>query len=236
MKALTLVLLAAAAGMTVPAWTRDAKYPPLSEYMMPREAEIALARSAAPPTVSDRATIKVLTGSGYEVAAPGDNGAVCLVMRGWSAIRFTPADGRTGAYDAGIRAPICFDPVAARTILPQEELRTNLGLQGVSPDAIANAVAMAYAEGKLPQMEGVQFGYMWSADQDVGADDAWHPHMMIYAPYYRNAQLGGHAPDSGLPSVVVDEGGPFALVVVAVPDRLAIKPQAAAPSAPGKHH
>src|SRR5258707_13376193 len=62
-----------------------AQYPPLSEYLMPRDAEIALARSAAPANISGRATIKVLTKSGYEVAHKGDNGFVCMVMRGWAA-------------------------------------------------------------------------------------------------------------------------------------------------------
>lgn len=231
MKAFTLMLSATLAGVSAPCWSGNAQYPPLEQYLMERDAEVALARSAAPATVSDRATIKVLTRSGYEVAHAGDNGSVCLVMRGWSAVRLVPADGRKGAYDATLRAPICFDPLASRTILPQEELRANLGLRGADPDAIANEVAMAYATGKLPAMEGVSFGYMWSADQDVGSDDAWHPHMMIYAPYYRNSMLGGHAPDSGLPSVVVDEGGPFALIVVAVDDKLAIRS-----SRSGKHH
>ena len=58
------------------------KYPPLSEYMMAPEAEVALARSAAPEKVSASATVKILTPSGYKVAAQGDNGFVCLVMRG----------------------------------------------------------------------------------------------------------------------------------------------------------
>ncbi len=66
-------------------WAQDAKYPPLSEYLMPPEAEMALARSAAPANISERATIKVLTASGYQVAREGDNAFVCVVMRGWSA-------------------------------------------------------------------------------------------------------------------------------------------------------
>ena len=49
---------------------------------MPRAAEVALARSAAPLHISERATIKVLTASGYEVVREGDNGFVCMVMRG----------------------------------------------------------------------------------------------------------------------------------------------------------
>jgi hypothetical protein len=64
---------------------QSAKYPPHSEYMMTPEAEIALARSAAPENVSAHATVKILTASGFKVAAQGDNGFVCIVMRGWGA-------------------------------------------------------------------------------------------------------------------------------------------------------
>ena len=60
---------------------QEMKYPPLSTYMMARDAEVALAKSAAPTSISDRATIKVFTKSGLEVAHQGDNGFVCLVMR-----------------------------------------------------------------------------------------------------------------------------------------------------------
>ncbi len=74
------------------------KYPPLSEYMMTPEAETALARSAAPENVSAHATVKVLTAAGYKVAAQGDNGFVCIVMRGWGAPTFTPAPFRDLVY------------------------------------------------------------------------------------------------------------------------------------------
>jgi hypothetical protein len=67
------------------AWAQKPAYPPLSQYMMARDAEIALARSAAPAGISNRATVKILTKSGYEVAREGDNGVVCMVMRGFSA-------------------------------------------------------------------------------------------------------------------------------------------------------
>src|SRR2546423_12469192 len=85
---------------------QEVKYPPLSAYMMPRDAEIALAKSAAPPDISGRATIKVLTSSGFEVADEGDNGFVCLVMRGFTgAPTFTPAALRAIAYDPSTAAP-----------------------------------------------------------------------------------------------------------------------------------
>ena len=66
----------------VSAHGQSLKYPPLSEYMMTPEAEVALARSAAPEAITGHATVKILTPSGYEVATEGDNGFVCLVMRG----------------------------------------------------------------------------------------------------------------------------------------------------------
>lgn len=210
---------------------KDPKYPPFDAYMMPKADEIAFARSAAPASISDRATIKVLTKSGYEVASKGDNGFVCIVMRGWSAIAFTQADSRKLAYDTSIQAPICFDPVGSRIILPAEEMRAQLGLQGMEPDAIPGELAMAYVLGKLPKIDGVSFAYMWSAGQNVGVDGKWHPHMMIYAPYYKSEMLGGFRPDSGLPAVAANDGTPFALVVVAVDDKLAVEPKM--PGKPG---
>jgi hypothetical protein len=115
---------------------QSARYPPLSEYMMTPEAEIALARSAAPENVSAHATVKILAASGFKVAAQGDNGFVCIVMRGWGAPTFTPAPFRDLVYYSKLRAPICFNPVASRTVLPLQELRTKLGMEGKTPDQI----------------------------------------------------------------------------------------------------
>src|SRR5262249_1799901 len=99
---------------------------------------------------SDRATIKVLTKSGYEVAQQGDNGSVCMVMRGFSAPTYSPVQFRNLVYDATVLAPICFTPAAVRTAMPYYELRTKLALQGKRPDEIAAGVEAAYAKGELP--------------------------------------------------------------------------------------
>ena len=160
------------------------KYPPLSEYMMARDAEIALAKSAAPDNISRHATIKVLTASGFQAVHNGDNGFVCMVMRGWSAPTYTPAQFRDLVYDAKVTAPICFNPEASRTVLPYYELRSNLGMQGKTPDQIVEGVQAAYAKGELPKRDSVSFAYMWSADQNLGSGIGhWHPHMMVFAPY-----------------------------------------------------
>jgi len=52
------------------AWAQGPKYPPLSEYTMLPQAEVALARSAAPDNISGRASIKILTAAGYKLACP----------------------------------------------------------------------------------------------------------------------------------------------------------------------
>jgi len=202
------------------------KYPPFSEYMMPPEAEVALARSAAPENVSAHATVKILTASGYKVATQGDNGFVCIVMRGWGAPTFTPAQFRDLVYYAKLRAPICFNPIASRTVLPLQELRARLGMEGKTPDQIAEGVQAAYAKGELPKMEMVAFAYMFSADQDLGPGiGAWHPHVMVYTPYYENSMLGGNQFAGALPIVSDDAGTPFAVTVIPVAHELAVKAQ-----------
>ena len=115
------------------------KYPPLNEYLMARDVEIALAKSAAPDYVSDHATIKVFTASGFQTVHEGDNGFVCVVMRGFTgAPTYTPVQVRDYInYDAKTRAPICLDPPAARTVLLYYELRTKLGLEGKTAEQIA---------------------------------------------------------------------------------------------------
>jgi len=206
---------------------QSAKYPPLSKYMMTPEAEIALARSAAPENVSAHATVKILTASGYKVAAQGDNGFVCMVMRGFSAPTYTPAQFREIVYDPTIRAPICFTAPAARIVMPYYELRTKLAMKGKGPDQIAESVQAAYVKGDLPRRDGVSFAYMWSADQNLGSGIGhWHPHMMVFCPYYENSMVGGNEFGSLLPQVSDDAGTPFTVVVIPIDDRLAVKARA----------
>jgi len=225
MKRLALVMLSLLAGLPAARVHGQApKYPPLGEYLMPRDAEIALAKSAAPANISDRATIKVLTASGFQVVHQGTNGFVCMVMRAWSAPTYTPAQFRNLVYDATVRAPICFDPGAARTVVPYYELRTTLRRAGKSPDQIAKGVQAAYVTGNLPRRDAATFAYMWSAHQHLGPGiNAWHLHMMIFAPYYENSMLGGNEFGSANPQVSDDAGTPFTVVVIPVDHSLAVK-------------
>jgi len=218
-----LTLLVALAALSAHASAQQSKYPPVDRYLMPRNAELALARTAAPPSLSGRATIKVLTRSGFVVAHQGSNGAVCMVMRGFSAPTYTPAQFRDLVYDPTVRAPICFTAPAAKVAMPYYELRTALALAGKGPDEIAEAVKAAYAKGTLPRRDGVTFAYMWSAHQHLASGiGAWHPHVMLFAPNYDNAMVGGNPFGSLLPQVTDDAGTPFTVVVIPVDDALAV--------------
>jgi hypothetical protein len=223
MKAKRMCAICFAATWLGSAHAQSPKYPSIEEYLIHQAKEIALAKSGAPANISGRATIKVLTRSGYEVAEQGDNGSVCMVMRGFSAPTYTPAPFRNLVYDASVRAPICFMPLAAREVLPCYELRTKLAMQGKNPDEIAEGVQAAHARGELPRRDVVSFAYMWSAEQYLASGIAhWHPHVMVFAPCYDNSMVGGNTFGTPLPQLTDDAGTPFAVVVIPVGDKLAI--------------
>ena len=76
------VALLVALGTAWPLPAEDTKYPsmaPVEQYMMERSAEVALARTAAPESISQNATVMVMGRHGYENAATGKNGFVCIV-------------------------------------------------------------------------------------------------------------------------------------------------------------
>src|SRR3979411_1245332 len=118
------------------AQTQDTKAPypsmaPLDQYLMERNAEIALARSAAPESISQDAEVIVLGRHGYETAMKGKNGFVCMVWRSWAAGIDDP-----DFWNPKLRAPICFNPPAARFNVLLTRKRTELVLAGRSKSQI----------------------------------------------------------------------------------------------------
>src|SRR5580700_5714080 len=127
--------LVAVLGTAWQAHAQDAKTPypsmaPLDQYLMDRDAEIAMARSAAPEAISRDADILVLGKHGYETAVKGKNGFVCVVERGW----MSPFDGEFAVnfWNPKLRGPLCFNPPAVRSILPMTYKRTEMVLAGQS--------------------------------------------------------------------------------------------------------
>jgi hypothetical protein len=126
------VLVVVVAASWRQAHAQDAKTPypnmaPVEQYMMERDAEIALALSAAPPSISRDAEVMVLGRHGYEIAVKGKNGFVCMVERGWTAGVDDPV-----FWNPKIRGPICFNPPAARFNVPITVKKTELILSGRS--------------------------------------------------------------------------------------------------------
>src|SRR5437016_6774718 len=82
--------------------TKYTKMVPVNQYLMAdRAAEIALARTAAPKSISADAEVLVLARHGYETAVKGKNGFVCIVGRGWAAA--ADAD----YWNPKVRVPMC---------------------------------------------------------------------------------------------------------------------------------
>lgn len=163
---LSFVLLAALAAPQQ-AISQDAKpdkaapYPkmaPFEQYLMAnREAEIALARSAAPASISGDATVLVLGRKGYETAIEGKNGFVCIVARGWSG----PFDWPE-FWNPKIRAADCLNPQAARSLVPVFRFRAKMAMAGRSKDEMLSAVIAAYKNKQLPELESGAMDYMMS--------------------------------------------------------------------------
>jgi hypothetical protein len=149
----------------------------VDKYLMEdRNAEIALARSAAPESISRDAEVMVLGRRGYETAVKGTNGFVCIVERSWSA----PIDD-PGFWNPKGRAPLCLNAAAARTYLPRTIKKTDLILAGRTKAQMVEAVAAAIDKKELPPMELGAMCYMLSKQGYLGDPVGhWHPHLMFF--------------------------------------------------------
>jgi hypothetical protein len=176
-----LILLRGAGGQAV-AQTEKTDYPamaPLEQYLISDEqSEIALARSAAPSSISDRAEVMVLGRDGYKTAARGTNGFLCIVERSW-------AQGTDDAefWNPKMRAPHCFNAQAARSFVPIYLMKTRLVLAGKPQAEIAQAIATALDKKELPALEPGAMAYMMSKQQYLNdRAKSWQPHVMFFSP------------------------------------------------------
>ena len=167
---------------------------PIDAYLMDRTKEIALAKSAAPESVSMHATILVLTRSGYETAISGTNGFVCWVSRG-----FVGASDAPERWNPKIRAADCENPPAARSIIPIAKLRTAMILAGRTDAEIINRIRTALGTKVIPPLEPGAMSYMMSKSSyltDQGDHDM--SHLMFFVPVKDAADWGANAPDTPL--------------------------------------
>lgn len=171
---------------------------PLGQYLMDPGAEIALARGAAPAGISAQATILVLKPPGYATAVTGTNGFTCVVERSW----MSPFDS-TEFWNPKMRAPICYNPAASRSILTYTLKRTELALAGYSREQMLDETRAAIARHELPQPEAGAMSFMMSKDGYLGDSQGhWHSHLMFHVPKAAAATWGANLPGS---PVVLDE-------------------------------
>ena len=173
---------------------------PLGQYLMPDEkSEIALARSAAPASISDGAEVMVLDRTGYRTAVKGRNGFLCIVERSWGAATDHPE-----FWNPKIRGAICFNPPSARSFVPIYLMKTKLVLAGKSKAEIVQATASALDKKELPVLEPGAMCYMMSKHQYLNDQGmSWHPHLMFFVPGDAAKSWGANLP--GSPVLATDD-------------------------------
>lgn len=185
-------LLAAMTGAAAATDAPPSRMAQIDAYLMDRTAEIALARSAAPPSIAKDATVLVLTRTGYEAAVTGSNGFVCMVGRGFSGAPDWPE-----RWDPRIRAAECQNPQAARTMAPIARLRTALTLAGESDADTLKRIKAALRTGTIPALEAGAMSYMMSRSSvlsEVGEHNM--AHVMFFVPTSNDATWGANLPGS----------------------------------------
>jgi hypothetical protein len=169
---LPVVVLVAVFAAALPAQAQDTKSPyptmaPIEQYRMERDAEITLARTAAPQSISRDATIMVLGQKNFEIAGPLSNPEF---------------------WNPKNRSPICWNPPAARSLMPYAMKETAMALAGATRSQIADAVRSAVAKKELGPPESGSMAYMMSKEAYL-TDQGGHnlAHVMFELP--RNGVL-----------------------------------------------
>jgi hypothetical protein len=195
LQAVVLVVMLSAAR---PEQAQDAKVPyssmaPIEQYLMAdRNAEIALARSAAPESISRDAEVWVFGQHGYEIAVKGKNGFVCIVERSWTA----PFDDPE-FLNPDQRLPLCLNPPGARSHLPLTFKMTELALAGLSRTQIFDSLKAAFDKKILPLPEPGAMCYMMSKQQYFGRKYGnAEPHLMFWFPKTDDTFWGAGVPGS----------------------------------------
>jgi hypothetical protein len=172
--------------------------------LMDRQKEIAMALSACPSSVASKAAVYVLEKSGYVKVRDSENGFTAIVQHSLLTSQ----------------EPQCMDAEGTRTFLPRMLKVAELRAQGKSADEIKRFVADALVRGVFHPPTRPGIAYMLSTQNLVPDDNGvvapFPPHVMFYAPYLTNADIGSEGQAAGGPAFVAGAGNPFALIIVPV--------------------
>lgn len=175
---------------------------PVYDFSLPREEKIKLARSAAPPEVSNNASVYVLERSGYAKVQDGSNGFSCFVDRQ------TPLN----------QEPTCFDSEGSASTLPTRIFAEEQRGRGKSEEEIKAAIADGYKTGRFhaPAKPGIVYmmsdqGYIYV--ESVKKIVHLPAHLMFYAPYATDKDLGSPPMAINMPRLI-RAGEPDAVMIV----------------------
>jgi hypothetical protein len=213
---LRVCALVALLGAVGSACAEDAKplYPAMAQIGQYHAAsaaeEIALARSAAPKSISGDAEVLTLGDHGYVTAVKGKNDFTCMVERSW-AVDFDDPQ----FWNPKLRSPNCFNSAAARTVLANYLERTKWVLAGVPKTTMLERTKSAIAAHTFLMPAPGAMCYMMSK-QGYLSDAAghWHPHVMIYVAHTDDAKWGANL--DGSPVFAV-QGNPEPITTFLVP-------------------
>jgi hypothetical protein len=208
---LLVVLGTACRAMAQDAGTTYPKMAPVDQYLMTdRGAEIALARSAAPESISHDAEVLILGRHGFETAVKGKNGFVCIVGRSWT----SAAD--PDFWNPKVRVPMCVNAAAARSYLLRLTKETEWGLAGRTQAQMNESITAAIAKKELPVMEPGAMCYMMGKE-GYGGDSTphWPSHLMFFYSDTNPAIWGANLPGSPVAAVAdpVEQLTQFVVVV-----------------------
>lgn len=152
--------------------------PPLTA--IPAEQQIQLALSAAPPEISQHATVYVLGSKGYVKARTGTNGFTCLVER---------------QFPETVE-PLCYDAEGSATTLQARLYREELRAEGIPEEEVQKKIDAGYKAGKFIAPKKTGLAYMLSTqakvyDPFLKKITQATPHLMFYAPYATSKDMGG---------------------------------------------
>jgi hypothetical protein len=215
--AFALQIVIPGAGGQAVAQAEKAAYPamaPLDQYLISDvKSEIALARSAAPSSISDGADVMVLGRDGYNIAVKGTNGFLCIVERSWG-----QGTDEAEFWNPKMRAPHCFNAQAARSFAPIYLMKTKLVLAGKSRAEIARAIATALDKKEVPALEPGAMAYMMSKQQYLNdRGKAWRSHAMFFSPGDMTKSWAADDPDS--PVMVANDPQEHVTILFVIADK-----------------
>jgi hypothetical protein len=167
---------------------------------LPPELETQFALSAAPPALRERATVYLLDpNKGYYLSRQGTSGVTCIVERtAWE----------LGDFRDDIYIPLCYDAVGTKTYLRVKMDAAALRAQGMNPAALKAEIERRYGNKTYRGPEKAGLSYMVAplmrtiGPPDLKVHTMAMPHLMFYAPYVTNEDLGA-VPDLGVPATLL---------------------------------